>query len=119
MRRNLIVDKSVDFAIRIINLRKYLTSSKNEHVLSKQILRSGTSIGANITEGQEAQSKADFISKNSIALKECAETKYWLTLLERTDYISHDEFLSLNKDAEELYAMLVAIIKTAKANINS
>ncbi len=112
-----IEEKSVDFAVRIVNLYKFLTTTRNEFVMSKQILRAGTSIGANIAESQEAQSKADFISKLSISLKECKETRYWLILLERTDYISKTEYDSLDNDASELNALLVSIIKTAKASI--
>lgn len=84
---NIIEKKSFDFAIRIVKLYKFLCNEKNEFVLSKQLLRSGTSIGANVAEAQQAQSKADFISKISIALKEATESKYWLRLLNATDYI--------------------------------
>lgn len=115
--RSLIEEKSIDFAVRIVNLYKFLTTTRNEFVMSKQILRAGTSIGANIAESQEAQSKTDFIPKLSISLKECKENRYWLTLLERTDYISTPEFESFDKDASGLNAMLVSIIKTTKTNI--
>lgn len=119
MSEKVILDKSIDFAVRIINLRKHLTATKNEYEISKQILRSGTSIGANITEAQDAQSKADFISKMSISLKECKETRYWLTLLVKTDYITQEEYKSLDNDAAELNALLVSIIKTTKNNLKS
>lgn len=116
--RNVIEEKSIEFAIRIINLYKFLTTAKSEFVMSKQILRAGTSMDANIAEAQEAQSKADFISKLSISLKECRETRYWLTLLERSDFISKTDSGSLDRDASELNALLISIIKTAKLNLN-
>ena len=106
-------EKSFLFAIRIVNLSKYL-AGKNEHVLSKQILRSGTSIGANIAEAQQAQSTADFISKLNIALKESSETNYWLRLLNATKYLTDTEFSSLLNDCREIEKMLTAIIKSSK-----
>ena len=106
-------EKSFLFAIRIVNLSKYL-AEKNEHVLSKQILRSGTSIGANIAEAQQAQSTADFISKLNIALKESSETNYWLRLLNATKYLTDTEFSSLLNDCREIEKMLTAIIKSSK-----
>lgn len=106
--------KSFLFAVRIVNLAKHLNTSKKENILSKQLLRSGTSIGANIAEAEQAQSRADFISKMSIALKEAAETNYWLRLLQATDYLSEAEFSSIHSDCRELEKMLTAIIKTAK-----
>ena len=106
--------KSFHFAVRIVNLCKYLSSKKKEHTLSKQLLRSGTSIGANIAEAEQAQSRADFISKMSIALKEAVETNYWLRLLQATDYLSETEFSSIYSDCRELEKMLTAIVKTAK-----
>ena len=106
-------DKSKAFAIRIINLYKYL-QDKKEFVLSKQILRSGTSIGANITEANYAQSKADFISKMSIALKESAETAYWLELLAETKYITEEQYSSINNDCQELIRILTATVKNSK-----
>jgi len=107
-------NKSFQFAVRIVKLYKYLNDSKNELTLSKQLLRSGTGIGANIAEAQQAQSHADFISKMSIALKEAAETNYWLRLLQATDYLSEAEFSSIHSDCRELEKMLTAIIKTAR-----
>lgn len=107
-------NKSFLFAVRIVKLCKHLHSSKKEHILSKQLLRSGTSIGANVAEAEQAQSKADFISKMSIALKEAAETNYWLRLLRATDYLSEAEFVSIYSDGKDLEKMLTAIIKTAK-----
>ncbi len=116
MRDNISVEKSFEFAVRIVNLYKYLSQNKKEYVLSKQLLRSGTSIGANIAEAQRGQSKADFIAKMSIALKEAYETDYWLRLLERTDYLSLQEFQSLDKENKELISLLMSICKIANAN---
>ena len=111
-------EKSFQFSIRIVNLYKYLTDSKKEFVLSKQLLRSGTSIGANISESQQAQSRSDFISKLSIALKEASETNYWLRLLHATDFLSDKEFSSLISDCREIEKMLTAILKTVKTAQN-
>ena len=112
---NIIEVKSFDFAIRTVNLYKYLIKSKNETVLSKQLLRCGTSIGANISEAQKAQTKADFNSKMNIALKEANETQYWLKLLYRTDYITEKEFNSIIEDIKEIVSILVVICR--KTNI--
>ncbi len=109
--------KSVDFALRIIKLYKYVTNSKNEYVLSKQLLRSGTSIGANISEAEYAQSKADYIAKMSISLKETNETVYWLELLYKSDYLNEAEYTSINENAVELLKMLTSIVKNSKTNI--
>ena len=106
--------KSFQFAVRTVNLCKHLRSAKKEYTLSKQLLRSGTSIGANISEAQQAQSKADFVSKLSIALKETTETKYWIRLLYATDYLSEQEYRSIFSDCVEIEKMLVASVKTAK-----
>ena len=106
--------KSFQFAIRIVNLYKHFTETKKEFALAKQVLRCGTSIGANIAEAQDAQSTADFISKLNIALKESRETDYWLRLLHATEYLSDAQFESLIADCEELEKLLVAIIKTTK-----
>ena len=111
---NVIEEKSYRFAIRIINLYKHLRFNKKEFVLSKQILRSGTSIGANVAESQQAQSRADFLSKLNIALKETAETKYWLRLLVETDYITNSEFDSIFMDCVEIEKILSSIVKTTK-----
>ena len=111
---SILEQKSFQFAIRIINLCKHLRSTKKEYTLSKQLLRSGTSIGANIAEAQQAQSKADFISKLSIALKETTETKYWLRLMSATSYLSQPEYQSIVSDCVELEKMLVASVKTSK-----
>ena len=111
---NVIETKSFDFAVRIVNLYKYLTDTKKEYVLSKQLLRSGTSIGANVAEAEQAQSKPDFVSKMNIALKETSETKYWIKLLHATDYLSEEESSSILADCIELEKILVSIIKSSK-----
>ena len=109
-----VTKKSFSFAIRIVNLYKHLTDTKKEFVMSKQLLRCGTSIGANVAESQDAQSTADFISKLSIALKEARETEYWLRLMKETDFLTDAEFSSIVADCEEIVKMLVSIIKTTK-----
>ncbi len=111
---NLVENKSFLFAIRIVNLNKYLRSGKKEYTLSKQMLRSGTSIGANVAEAQQAQSHADFISKMNIALKEASETGYWLRLLRATEYLTESEYESIYGDCEELVRLPVSIVKTSK-----
>ena len=107
-------DKSKKFALRIIKLYKYLCEEKKEFVLSKQLLRSGTSIGANIAEAETAISAKDFLAKMYIAFKECNETRYWLELLYLSEYLSKDQYDSIHADAEELYKLLSSITKTAK-----
>ena len=111
---NVIEQKSFQFAIQSVQLYKYLCAQKKEFVLSKQLLRSGTSIGANIAEAQQAQSRADFVSKMSIALKETTETKYWLRLLYSTEYIEKDCFDFIFFHCVEIEKILVSILKTAK-----
>lgn len=111
---NIVRDKSFAFAVRIVNLYKHLKNDKSEYVLSKQLLRSGTSVGANIREGVNAQSKKDFIHKLSIAQKECDESIYWLELLKETDYITKEEYNSLANDATELLKIIRSIIITTK-----
>ncbi len=111
---NVIVAKSMAFAIRIVNLYKYFVSEKNEYVMSKQLLKSGTSIGANVKEAERGQSRADFASKMNIALKEASETEYWLELLHETNYISDEEYNSIQRDCRELIKLLISIVKTAK-----
>ncbi|MFM7351773.1 MAG: four helix bundle protein [Microcystis novacekii Mn_MB_F_20050700_S1] len=111
-----VYDKAYKFAIRIVKGYKYLCETKQEYVLSKQLLRSGTSIGANIAEANGAISQADFRAKMSIAYKECLETKYWLSLLKDTNYIEERAFQSINDDAEEISKMLWAILKTCQEN---
>ena len=113
---NILVEKSFKFAIRIVDLYKYLSQNKKEFILSKQVLRSGTSIGANISESQDAQSKADFISKLSIALKEAKETKYWIELLRETDFLNTTEASNILEDVIEIIKLLISIIKTTKQN---
>lgn len=113
---SIIEEKSFDFAIRIVKLYKHLTADKKEFVLSKQLLRSGTSIGANVSEGERGQTKPDFNSKMNIALKEANETYYWLRLLHSTDYLTDKEFKSMEKDNKEIIAILVSICK--KTNVN-
>lgn len=108
---NVVEIKSFDFAVRIVNLYKYLTNEKKELVLSKQLLRSGTSIGANVAEAQKAQTKPDFNAKMNIALKEASETEYWLKLLYKTEYLTEKEFDNIEKDIKEIIAILVSICK--------
>ena len=112
---NLIEDKSFQFSVRIVKLYKYLSATKNEYVLSKQLLRAGTSIGANVAEAQQAQSKADFTSKMTIALKETTESKYWIRLLHATDYLSETEYQSILSDCTELERILTSIVKSIKS----
>jgi four helix bundle protein len=104
--------KSKQFAVRIVRMYQYLIKEKHEFILSKQVLRSGTSIGANIAEANCAISRKDFLSKMYIAFKECAETLYWLELLYETDYLSCSMFISMKQDCEELYRLLSAVTKT-------
>ena len=113
---NIIEEKSFKFALRIVNLYKYLISEKKEYIMSKQILRSGTSVGANIAEGVEAQSKKDFISKLSIALKEANETKYWLRLLMASDYIDSNVGNNLKEELLEIIRILTSILKKSREN---
>ena len=113
---NSIRNKSKAFAIRIVKMARYLQKEKCEFVLSKQILKSGTSIGANVHESKNAESKPDFIHKLEIALKESDETEYWLEILYETEYISQAIFDSMINDNKELTAMLTSIIKTSKSN---
>ena len=111
---NIIESKSFKFAVRIVNLYKHLTSIKKEYVLSKQLLRSGTSIGANVSEAQKAQSKADFYTKICIALKEANETLYWLRLLNETDYLTQKEYDDISADIDEIISILTSICKNTK-----
>lgn len=114
MKDNLIADKSKQFAIRIIRLYQHLNENNREFVLSKQILRSGTSIGANVREAIQAQSRKDFISKMQIALKEASETEYWLELLHETGYLSDKEFESISADCSSINKILISIVKTSR-----
>ena len=113
---NSIQQKSFKFALRIVKLRRFLHQKHKEYTLSEQILRSGTSIGANVSEAEYAQSKADFINKMSVALKEANETLYWLMLLSRGEYLDDQQFASLHNDCKEILSMLHAIVKTSKGN---
>ena len=115
MNENIIEAKSFDFAVRIVLLYKHLTKNRREFVMAKQLLRCGTSIGANVAEAEKGQSKADFNAKMNIALKEANETCYWLRLLNRTGYLTEKEFLSMEKDIREILAIITAICK--KTNI--
>ena len=116
MGDNIIYNKSYDFAIRVVRLYKYLVAEHKEYVLSKQVLRSGTAIGALVREAKFAQSKADFISKMSIALKEANETSYWLDLLQDTNYINQKMHHDINSDISEIISLLVSIVKSSKNN---
>ena len=111
MRENVIVKKSFAFSVRIVNLNKYLSQEKKEYVISRQIYKSGTSIGTNVAEAQKAQSTADFVAKMKIALKEANETQYWLQLLYETKYITEKEFASIHNDLVEILRILTAICK--------
>lgn len=113
---NLVLQKSKAFAVRTIKLYQYLNDEKKEYVLSKQVLRSGTSIGANIKEAVRAQSTADFLSKMQIALKEASESEYWIELLNETDYISDQAAESMLQDCRELIRLITAIVRTSKEN---
>ncbi|SMO46726.1 four helix bundle protein [Chryseobacterium rhizoplanae] len=113
-KKNVLKDKSFSFAIRIINLYKYLSTSKNEYVLSKQLLRSGTAVGALIRESQNTESKADFIHKLAVAQKECDESIYWIELLYHTEYLPSTEFESINNEAIEILKIIRSIIITSK-----
>ena len=116
MKENIIASKSYTFALRIIKLYKYLVAEEKEYVLSKQVLRSGTSIGALVKEAEHAQSKADFVHKMNIALKEANETEYWLMLLKDSEYIDEKNFNSIYPDSVELIKLLVSIVKTSRLN---
>ncbi|MBL4939319.1 MAG: four helix bundle protein [Lutibacter sp.] len=113
-KENIIKSKSFLFSVRIVNLFKFLTQEKKEFVISKQLLRSGTSVGAMIRESEHAESKADFIHKLSIALKEANETEYWLDLLRETDYLNESEYISIQENIKEILKLLVSILKTSK-----
>ncbi len=116
MKDNIIKNKSFEFALRIVKLYQFLSETKREFVLSKQVLRSGTAIGALVRESEHAESKADFIHKLSIALKEANESDYWIDLLVRSSYISESEYRSLFSDLDEIIRLLVSIVKTSKGN---
>ncbi|MGF7218319.1 four helix bundle protein [Spirosoma lacussanchae] len=115
-KENVIREKSFRFAVRAIRLYQYLSDGQKEYVLSKQMLRSGTSVGANVREADNAESKADFIHKMGVAQKETDETLYWLELMKETGYLAEKEFASMHADADELLKLIRSIIITAKAN---
>lgn len=115
MKENIIRDKSFAFAVRIVSLYKHLVDGKKEYVISKQLLRSGTSVGASVRESEHAESKSDFVHKMAIAQKEINETLYWLELLTTTGYLTNEEFTSINTDAVEIIKIITTIIKTTKA----
>ena len=112
--KSITLEKSRKFAIRIYNLYKYLCDEKHEYILAKQLLRSGTSIGANLTEARYSVSKKEFLFKTTISLKECAETEYWLDLLKETNILSQTEYDSIINDCKELLKLLISTIKTIK-----
>lgn len=114
MKDSIISQKSFDFALRIVKLYKYLKENKKEYILSKQLLRSGTSIGANIEEALGGQSKKDFVSKFSVSYKESRETLYWIKLLNKSGYLNQNQSLSLINDCEELIKIITKILKTSK-----
>ena len=119
MKENIVKNKSFSFAIRVVKLYQFLVADKKEYVLSKQLLRSGTSVGAMVRESEHAESKADFKHKMAIAQKEINESIYWLELLKETDYLSNEQFDSINKDAIEIIKLVTSIIKSTKQNINN
>lgn len=115
MKENILKDKTLLFAIKIVNLYKFLSNEQKEYVLSKQVLRSGTSVGAMIREAEFGQSRLDFIHKLSIAQKEINETIYWLELLNKTDYLPNDSYESITRDATEIIKLITSSLKTAKS----
>lgn len=117
MKKNILKEKSFNFAIRIVNLYKFLKKQHNEYILSQQLIWSGTAIGAIIREAEHAESLKDFVHKLSIGLKEANESKYWLDLLFATEFITGKMYGSLNKDCEELLKLLTASVKTSKTRI--
>ncbi|MFN2396454.1 MAG: four helix bundle protein [Bacteroidales bacterium] len=116
MKSNALKDKSFGFAVRIVKISRFLIK-KNEFIISKQLVRSGTSVGAMVREAEHAESKVDFIHKLAVAQKECNETLFWLELLKETDLIGNEMFISANNDATELMKLLTSIIKTTKNNL--
>ena len=114
---NILAEKTIDFSIRMAKCYKFLMEEKNEYIMSKQMFRSGTSIGANLHEGIQAQSKADFVTKLNISLKEASETSYWLTVIRRADYLDEKIFQSLKTDLDEIIRILVSSIKTTRKNM--
>jgi len=119
MRENIIKLKSFAFAVRVVKLYKFLTTDRKEFVLSKQLLRSGTAVGALVREAEHAETKKDFIHKMAIAQKEINETIYWLELLKETEYLKKDQFESINQDAVEIIKLITSIIKSAKQSLTT
>ncbi|MBL0359380.1 MAG: four helix bundle protein [Chitinophagaceae bacterium] len=117
MKQNILKEKSFAFAVRIVNLYKYLKKQHGEYIISQQLIRSGTSVGALIREAEHAESTKDFIHKLNVGLKEANESKYWLDLLAATDFLTTDMFDSLNRDCEELLKLLIASVKTSKLKL--
>ena len=117
MENNTVAEKSIAFSIRLIKIYKILSAERKEYILSKQLLRSGTAIGALIREAEHGQSKADFLSKMNIALKEANETDYWLLLLYKGEFLNEKEYNSIMEDCTELLKMLIKIVKTTKENL--
>lgn len=113
----MVKDKSFAFALRIVKLNRYLVEQKKEYVLSKQILLSGTAIGALVREAEQAESKADFVHKLAIALKEANETEYWIELLFQSGYLEENSYQSIHKDLKELLKLLTSILKRSKENL--
>lgn len=118
MKDNVVFEKSKRFAVRIVNLYKHLCNNKSEYILSKQLLRSGTSIGANISEALCSISKKEFLAKMYIAFKECTESKYWIELLYETDYLTKEEYNSIVDDCTEIQKLLTTITKTTKSELD-
>lgn len=118
MRENIVKNKSFAFAVRVVRLYQFLCEQKKEFVLSKQLLRSGTSVGAMVREAEHAETKNDFKHKMGIAQKEINETIYWLELLNETNYLTKEQFESMNTDAVEIIELITAILKSAKSNIS-
>lgn len=119
MKENAVKDKSFVFAVRVVKLYQYLCEQKKEYVLSKQLLRSGTSVGAMVREAEHAETKVDFKHKMGIAQKEINETIYWLEILKETDFLTKDQFESIHTDAVEIIKLLTAILKSTKSNLNA
>ena len=119
MRENIVKIKSFVFAVRVVKLYQFMCEQKKEYVLSKQLLRSGTSVGAMVREAEHAETKNDFKHKMSIAQKEINETIYWLELLRETDYLTKEQFDSINTDAVEIIKLITTILKSTKASINN
>lgn len=117
--QNIVKEKSLDFSVRIYNLCRYVREKNSEYILTKQLCKSGTSIGANISEADAAQTHEDFFAKMHIALKEAYETEYWIKLMRRTRLISEEEYQSIDQDCKELVKLLMSITKTTKENIKT